>query len=65
MNGRAKEISQPDCPVCGAPIADFGSAPRVNYGGEVWVFSSNECLARFEAEPERYSRELEDPEAGE
>ncbi len=60
MNGRAKKISQPDCPVCGAPIADYGAAPKINYGGEIWAFHSLECLNRFEAEPERYAADADD-----
>ena len=42
------------CPVCGMEI-DEKSAKRVEYKGQTYFVASDDCKARFQADPVKYT----------
>ncbi len=42
------------CPVCGMTI-DEKSAKKVDYNGQTYLVASDDCKARFQAEPAKYA----------
>jgi len=41
-------------PVCGMRVDEWTAIVRTEYQGEKYVFCSEQCLARFESQPEKY-----------
>lgn len=48
-------------PVCGMRVDEWTASIFTQYQGHKVTFCSQRCLERFEAEPERYARHMEDP----
>src|SRR5258708_19397910 len=49
-------------PVCGMTVDPARSAPKSSYQGKVYHFCSKGCLAKFEANPEKYLHPSGHPE---
>ena len=45
------------CPVCGMEI-DEKSARKVEYNGITYLVESDDCKARFQADPARYAAKV-------
>ena len=48
-------------PVCGMTVDPAAGGPTAVHGGRMYFFCSDDCKARFDAEPERYAGRSERP----
>jgi Cu+-exporting ATPase len=54
MLNEVKSRSAGKCPVCGMEI-DERSARKVEYNGQTYFVASEDCKARFQADPAKYA----------
>lgn len=54
--GPGEEYAGWNCPVCGYPPRETPPLHRRRYGGKVWFLSSSRCEAKFDSNPEYYTR---------
>ena len=59
MNQMQSSSSGTRCPVCGMGI-DEKSARKVEYNGQTYLVASDDCKARFQADPARYAGKAAD-----
>ncbi len=50
-------------PVCAMPLADPASAKRADRSGKTYLFCSERCRRKFEADPARYAKTAAHPDA--
>jgi Cu+-exporting ATPase len=42
-------------PVCGERVRERGNRQKVEYAGQTYYFCSNDCLERFDAQPDLFT----------
>ena len=48
-------------PVCGMQMQSEDVASETNYEGKSYYFCSDECRTKWDADPERYAKEMASP----
>jgi len=61
--GEPKEVGNTVCPVSGTKIAE-GKAIKYTYNGKVYNFCCKMCIKSFNANPEKYIKDLEGMKKG-